>query len=109
MANGVLVKMANVIIIKWGILLTYLPYSTTFVPIYLPTYYNLFTYPPTHLPIGLSTSPPINYYLPIYLTTNPPTSLPTYLLTYPPTHLPPTTYLPTYFSFVMMCRNKHVK
>jgi hypothetical protein len=30
--------MANVIIVKWGVLPTYLPYSTTFLPTYRPTY-----------------------------------------------------------------------
>jgi uncharacterized membrane protein len=33
-----LVKMANVIIVKWGILLTYLSYSTSLLPTYLSTY-----------------------------------------------------------------------
>jgi hypothetical protein len=58
--------MANVIIVKWGILPTYLPYFITFlctylpiylqptklltyIPSYLPTYYNLSTHPPTYL------------------------------------------------------------
>jgi hypothetical protein len=64
--------MANVIIVNSSILLTYLPYFTTFLPTYLPTttylpthpptylvtYYNLLTYPPTYLSNGLSTPQP---------------------------------------------------
>jgi hypothetical protein len=61
--------MANIIIIKWGILPTYLPYSTTFlptyllqlVPTYLPTYYNLSTYLPTYY--NLFTYHPLTYLL----------------------------------------------
>jgi len=60
-----LIKMANVIIVKWGILPTYLPYSTTFLPTYLLQ--------PTYLPT----------YQPIY----PPTTTCTYVLTYWPTDL----------------------
>jgi len=69
--------MANVIIIKWGILPTYLLYSTTFLPTYLPTYQPTYlpttTYSPTH---------PLAHLLPyllIYLSA-------THLLAYPPTH-----------------------
>jgi hypothetical protein len=68
-----LVKMANVIIVKWGILLTYLPYSTAFLPTYLSTYW------PTYLPTYLFT----------YLLQLIPTNQPTCLLI--------TTYLPIYF------------
>jgi hypothetical protein len=60
--------MANVIIVKWGILPTYLP--TTYQPTYLPT-----TYLRTYL-----------YNLPTYLLTYM-YNLFTYSPTYPPTHL----------------------
>jgi hypothetical protein len=111
MANKVLIKMIDVIIVKWGILFTYLPYLTTFLPNYLPTYYNL----PTHPPIYLATDPltSLFIYLPATrLSAYPSTHLLiTYLPTYLPNH-PPTSYnISTYVfhSFVMMCQNKHVK
>jgi len=66
-----LIKMANVIIVKWGILLTYLPYSITFLP--------------TYQPIDLPTTT----YLPTYLPTY---NLPTFVLTYLCIFLPTTIY-----------------
>jgi len=39
--------MANVIIVKWDVLPTYLPYSTAFLPTYRPTYVPT-TYQPTY-------------------------------------------------------------
>jgi hypothetical protein len=106
--------MANVIIVKWSILSTYLlTYLLTCLFTYLlqPTYYNLPTHPPTSLPTYLPIGHP-----PIGL----PTHLPPYLLTYLSTHPSTTTYytfLPTSYnipnyvpnSLVMMCWNKHVK
>jgi hypothetical protein len=80
--------MANVIVVKWGILLTmYHILQPSYLPTYLlqPTYYNL----PTYLPLYLAT-----YY---NLPTHSPTYLPTYynLFTYPSTHLRIITYLST--------------
>ncbi len=84
--------MANVIIIKWGILPTYLPYFTTFLPTYLPTYLPT-TYQPTYLHTQLPTHLPP--YLFIYLSTHLPPYLFTYLPTHPPTYLLQHTYLRT--------------
>jgi hypothetical protein len=72
MANGVLIKMANVIIVQWGIL-----------PTYLLTYYNV----PIYLPTNLLTT---TYLL---QPTHQPTNPPTYLSIYRPTYLLIITYL----------------
>jgi hypothetical protein len=42
--------MANVIIVKRGILPTYLPYFTTFLPTYLPTYFHIYLPTTTYQP-----------------------------------------------------------
>jgi hypothetical protein len=116
-----LIKMANVIIVKWGILSTYLPYFTTFLPSYLPTYLLTYwpTYPPTYLLVYWPTHPPTHPHVLIittYLPSYPPTYLPKYLFTYHlPTYWlihPPTSYnIPTYIpqNLVTMCWNKHMK
>jgi len=130
----ILVKMANVIVVKWGILPTYLPYFTTFLPtylptttyqpLYLPTYYNL----PTFLFTFLLTYLLQHVNLCIYLltTTYQPSCLPTYynlptfLLTYllQPTNLfsyiPSCLflYLPTYYnllSIIYLVRNLQIQ
>jgi hypothetical protein len=82
-----LLKMANIIIVKWGILPTYLPYSTTFLPTYLPTY----LLQPTNFHIYLF----ITTYWPTYLVTY--YNIFTYLLAYRHTH--PTTCINYYLSF----------
>ena len=60
-----------------------------FSNIYLLSFFPMFIFFATHLPVYQLTK------LPAFLLTYPPTYLPTYLLTYVPTYLP--TYLPTYF------------
>jgi len=92
--------MANVITVKWGILPTYLPYSTTFLPINLLTYLlqptYLPTYPHAYVPITYQpTHPPT--YLPT--TTYSPNHPPTYWLINPPTHPPINYYLPIYLAY----------
>jgi hypothetical protein len=78
--------MANVIVVKWGILPTYLPYSTTFLPTYLLTYLRIYLLTIIYQPSYLRTY----YNLPTYLPTFVFTYLlqPTYLPTHPPTYLP---------------------